>query len=212
MSAPAVCQRPLYVSVRCLSTSRRLLIHALNTLFKRVDLSLTEWMARHGISLLRLSLGFIFLWFGALKFFPDLSPAQDLATRTLGVLTFGQLPPDLALRLLAVWECLIGLGLIAGVALRLTLLLLYLHLLGTIAPVFFFPREIFLQIPFAPSLEGQYIIKNLVLISAGIVVGATVRGGRLIADPEAANLADNLARVEAPKRHDLPERGLPVEE
>ena len=50
-----------------------------------IDLTVTRWMARSGPVLLRMSLGAIFLWFGALKFFPDLSPAQDLATRTMSV-------------------------------------------------------------------------------------------------------------------------------
>jgi uncharacterized membrane protein YkgB len=63
------------------------------------------------------------------------------------------------------------------------LLLMFVQMLGTISPMFLFPEETFLRIPYAPSLEGQYIIKNLVLISAGVVIGATVRGGRLIADP-----------------------------
>lgn len=68
---------------------------------------------------------------------------------------------------------------------RATLLLLWLQMLGTITPIFFFPQEVFTHIPYAATLEGQYIIKNIVLISAGIVIGATVRGGRLVADPHA---------------------------
>jgi hypothetical protein len=54
---------------------------------------------------------------------------------------------------------------------------------GTILPLFFFPNETFVAFPHAPTLEGQYIIKNLVLVAAGLVVGATVRGGRLTANP-----------------------------
>jgi hypothetical protein len=66
---------------------------------------------------------------------------------------------------------------------RATLFLLWLQMLGTITPIFFFPHEVFAHIPYAPTLEGQYIIKNIVLVSAGIVIGATVRGGRLEANP-----------------------------
>jgi hypothetical protein len=66
---------------------------------------------------------------------------------------------------------------------RGTLLLLFLQMLGTITPLFLFPAEAFTRIPYAPTLEGQYIIKNLVLISAGIVMGATVRGGGLVSEP-----------------------------
>jgi len=141
-------------------------------------------MARHGLLLLRLSLAFVFLWFGALKFLPGGSPAEDLATRTLSVLTGGRIAPDLALVLLAVWECLIGLGLLTGRFLRATLLLLFVQILGTLTPLLLFPQEVFARFPFMPTLEGQYIIKNLVLISAGVVLGATVRGGQLEPDPD----------------------------
>ena len=144
-----------------------------------IDARITRWMAAQGIRLLRISLGVVFLWFGALKFFAGLSPAQDLATRTISTLTFGRIAPGTALLLLATWECLIGLGLILGVFMRATLLLLWVQMLGTVTPLIFFPRETFAQIPYAPTLEGQYIIKNIVLVSAGIVIGATVRGGRL---------------------------------
>jgi uncharacterized membrane protein YphA (DoxX/SURF4 family) len=123
-----------------------------------------------------------------LKFFPGLSPAQDLAARTIERLTFGMIAPPVSLLLLAAWECLIGLGLITGLFMRFTLLLLFAQMLGTITPVFFFPAEVFTRIPYAPTLEGQYIIKNLVLISAGLVIGATVRGGAVVADPEIARL------------------------
>src|SRR3972149_7355778 len=149
----------------------------------RADVKITNRMARYGIVLLRISLGVVFFWFGALKFFPGLSPAQDLAARTISVLTFGLVPPDISVPVLALWECVIGLGLITGVFMRGTLLLLFLQMLGTITPLFFFPSEAFMRLPYAPTLEGQYIIKNIVLISAGLIIGATVRGGAMVADP-----------------------------
>jgi uncharacterized membrane protein YphA (DoxX/SURF4 family) len=152
----------------------------LYTAFDRVDPAIVRWMARHGIQLLRVSLGIVFLWFGVLKFFPGLSPAQELAGRTIEQLTLGAVPPAVSLPVLAAWECLIGVGLLTGWLLRLTLLLLFLQMPGTLLPLFFYPAETFTAVPFSPTLEGQYIIKNLVLISAGIVIGATVRGGRLV--------------------------------
>ncbi len=151
-------------------------------LFALIDKRLTGWMARHGITFLRLSLGLVFFWFGFLKFFPGLSPAQVLATRTIDVLTVGLVPPEISIVLLATWECLIGLGFLSGRFMRATLLLLWLQMLGTITPIVIFPQEVFTHIPYAPTLEGQYIIKNVVLISAGLVIGATVRGGSLVAD------------------------------
>lgn len=157
--------------------------------YQKVDLILTQWMAERGITLLRLSLGVIYLWFGVLKFFPSLSPAEDLAARTIHKLTFGMVSAEVALPILATWECLIGIGLLTGVFKRAILLLLGVQMIGTISPVFFFANEVFAQVPLVPTLEGQYIIKNLVIISAAIVIGATVRGGRVIADPQVAQKA-----------------------
>ena len=78
---------------------------------------------------------------------------------------------------------LIGVGLITGRFLRATLLLLVVQMLGTLTPLVLFPTETFTIFPVAPTLEGQYIIKNLVLVAAAMVVGATVRGGQLLAEP-----------------------------
>lgn len=151
---------------------------------RRIEIALTDWMARQSIRCLRVSLGIVFVWFGALKFFPGMSPAEDLAERTIGVLTFGSMAPSTSILVLATWECLIGAGLILGVCLRATLCLLFLQMLGTVTPFLFFPHELFTRPWYAPTLEGQYIIKNLVLISAGAVIGATVRGGGVVSDPE----------------------------
>jgi uncharacterized membrane protein YphA (DoxX/SURF4 family) len=155
----------------------------LRKLVTTIDIRLTNWMAQNGVRLLRISLGIVFFWFGVLKLFNSLSPAEDLAARTIAILTFGLMPASVSVLILAAWECLIGLGLIFGVFMRATLFLLWLQMLGTITPIFFFPHEVFAHIPYAPTLEGQYIIKNIVLVSAGIVIGATVRGGRLEANP-----------------------------
>ncbi len=151
--------------------------------FDRIDVRLTRWMARYGIVLLRISLGLVFLWFGFLKFFPGLSPAEELATSTVSQLTFGLVPPAVAAILIAALETLIGIGLITGVWMRVTLLLLAFQMVGTATPIVLFPDQVFQIVPFVPTLEGQYIFKNLVLISAGLVLGATVRGGRLVAEP-----------------------------
>ncbi len=146
-----------------------------------IDIRLTSWMARHGVLLTRLTLGIVFLWFGAIKFVPGWSPAADLATRTIARLSFGVIGPDIGLPILAAWESLIGLGLLSGRFLRITLLLLFVQMPGTMMPLLLFPSETFRAFPYAPTLEGQYIIKNLVLVSAAIVIGATVRGGQLLA-------------------------------
>ncbi len=151
--------------------------------FHRADVRITRWMAHHGVRFLRVSLGVVFLWFGLLKFFPGLSPAQDLAARTIRVLSLGLVPGSVSMPVLAAWESAIGLGLVTGVWMRAVLLLLFVQMAGTLAPVVLFPGEAFHRFPYAPTLEGQYIVKNLVLMSAAVVIGATVRGGALVADP-----------------------------
>lgn len=145
--------------------------------FDKADIQITEWMAKYGLASLRVGLGIIFFWFGALKFFPGLSPAEELVRNTIYFVK-----PDLFIPILAIWEVLIGLGLIAGKFMRTTLLLLFLQMPGTVLPVFLLPDVVWTSFPFGLTLEGQYIVKNLVLVSAGLVLGATVRGGRLIAD------------------------------
>lgn len=154
--------------------------------FDRVDVRITNWMARFGLLFMRLGLGLVFLWFGVKKFFPGLSPAQELATNTTEILTLGLIAPEVAILLLAAWECLIGLGLITGRFMRATLLLLFVQMLGTFTPLFFFPQEVFTRFPYALTLVGQYIVKNVALVGAGLVLGATVRGGALVADPKIA--------------------------
>ena len=151
--------------------------------FDRLDRRITSWMADHGVLLSRIALGIVFVWFGALKWVPGLSPAEDLAGRTIETLTFGTVPASVALPVLAFWEVAIGVGLLVGRWMRLTLLLLFVQMAGTVTPLFLFPAETFVRFPFVPTLEGQYIIKNIVLVAAAIVLGATVRGGQLSPEP-----------------------------
>jgi uncharacterized membrane protein YkgB len=146
--------------------------------FDALDRRITHWMARAGIPFLRVALGVVFFWFGALKLFPGMSPAEDLVMATVP-----WLPGRIFLPILAVWEMVIGLGFITGRALRLTILLLYLQMPGTLAPIVLLPDQVFNVFPFGLTLVGQYIVKNMVLIAAALVIGATVRGGRLVEDP-----------------------------
>lgn len=165
-----------------------------------LDARLIGWWARHGITLLRLSLGVIFLWFGVQKYFPGLSSAEGLATQTISVLTFGMLAPNVSLPVLATWECAIGLGLLTGRFLRATLVLLFAQMAGTFLPLVLFPQQTFTVLPWVPNLEGQYIIKNLVLVSAALVVGTT-RGGKLIGDAKAATTAEQTQALHQGFRH-----------
>ena len=177
------------------------MLNMMQTLLDRLDRTVVHWLARASLPFLRFGMGVVFLWFGALKFFPGLSPATELAVRTIDVLTFGLIPGNISLILLAGLETLIGLGFLTGRQMRLTLGLLTFQMAGTLTPLALFPGEAFSLFPFVPTLEGQYIIKNLVLIGAGLVIGATVRGGRIVAEPgETAAAGSQLwnqpARVE----------------
>src|SRR5687767_11011173 len=117
-----------------------------------IDVRITSWMARHGVTITRVALGVVFLWFGVIKFVPGWSPAADLAVRTIDRLTLGLVKPQIALPALAAWESLIGIGLLTGRYLRATLALLFLQMPGTVLPLFFFPRETFTAFPHAPTL------------------------------------------------------------
>jgi uncharacterized membrane protein YkgB len=128
---------------------------------------------------MRLGLGIVFFWFGALKLVPGLSPAEELVRSTIYFVD-----PDIFQPVLAVWEMVIGLGLITGRYLRATLLLLFAQMVGTAMPLVLLPEVVWTIFPFGLTLEGQYIIKNLVLIGSAIVLGGTVRGGRLVAEPQ----------------------------
>ena len=146
----------------------------LNSRIDRFDKIITTWMAKNGINLLRISIGIIYIWFGALKLIPGASPAEPLIRETLYFL-----PLELLIPVLAFWEIIIGIGFISGRFMRLTILLMFLQMVGAVSPIIFNPEAVFVRFPFVLTLEGQYIIKNLVLIAAAIVIGATVRGGRL---------------------------------
>jgi uncharacterized membrane protein YkgB len=150
--------------------------------FQRIDIRITTWMASNGIRILRISMGIIFFWFGMLKYFEGLSPAESLAIRTIEMISFGLIGPEVVRYGLATWEVLIGIGLIFKLYLRETLFLMFVQMLGTLTPVLLLPDEVFTIFPYGLTLEGQYIIKNLVIIGAGMVVGATVRGGKLISE------------------------------
>lgn len=164
-----------------------------------LDQHITRWMARHGMTMLRISIGIVFLWFGIIKFIPGLSPADELATRTISTLTFGLVTPDLSRPVLALWEVVIGLGFITGLYMRAIILLMFAQMIGTVTPLFLFPGEMFTVFPIAPTLEGQYIIKNIIIVSAAIAVGATVRGGDLVAEPEAVQVARTLEAANDPR-------------
>ena len=120
--------------------------------------------------ILRLAIGLVYFHFGILKFFPDLSPAELLASQTIMRLSGGMLDAHSALFYLAILECGLGLALIFNVGMRVAFVLFLFHMLGTFAPLFVLPELTFKISPLAPTMEGQYILKNIVFVAAGWAV------------------------------------------
>ncbi len=135
----------------------------------RLDIWIADTMQRVGMPAARLGIAVVFIWFGALKVL-DVSPAGDLVADT--VYWF---PPELFVPVLGVWEVAIGLCLLYRPLLRLGILLLFLQMPGTFLPLVLLPEVTFETFPYALTVEGQYIVKNLVIIGAALVVGGTVR-------------------------------------
>jgi uncharacterized membrane protein YphA (DoxX/SURF4 family) len=122
---------------------------------------------------LRISVGVVFAWFGVLKFIPGISPAEDIATRCMGVLSFGLIPAEVTRPLLAVMEVSIGLGLITGWLLRTALAVFFVHMAGVFAALVIARDAVWAHgSPLLPTMEGQYIIKNIVLVAACLAVAA----------------------------------------
>lgn len=143
----------------------------------RAVATLAGVLTRHSITALRISLGLVFLGFGVLKFFPGMSPAAELAERTIGALTLGHVGPTAALLLTAIMETVIGLTLVTGLFLRTGLVVLAGALVGIMSPLVLFYGELFPA--GGPTLTGQYVLKDVVLACAGAVVGAAALGARL---------------------------------
>ena len=140
------------------------------------------WLARHSITALRISLGMVFLAFGVLKFIPGASPAEALVMRTVDTLTLGIVSGHPAVIITAVMETFIGLTLIAGVGLRAGLVVLALALVPIMSPLVLFTGDLF---PGGfPTLEAQYVFKDIVLAAACAVVGARALGARYVAPIE----------------------------
>ena len=119
---------------------------------------------------LRISVGIVYLWFGALKFFPNQSPAEQLAKETIAMLSFYSLPADICYATLACWEVLIGLCFIFRLCNKTVMALYFLHLAGTFTPLFIFRSVSFHDFPYGFTLVGQYIMKNIVFLAVGWLI------------------------------------------
>ena len=136
------------------------------------------------INLLSLTIGLVYFFFGALKFFPSLSPAEDLAIRTINMLSLGMIPDRISIILLAALETGIGLMLVLGWKRRTGIYLALGHMVCTFTPLFFFPDLAFTQPTYFPSLLGQYIGKNIIIVAALVTLLRQERAQTLVFDEE----------------------------
>jgi uncharacterized membrane protein YkgB len=136
----------------------------MKTTFNFFYFLLSDKIGKHGVSLMRIALSIIYIWFGVLKIF-GISPAGDLVEKT--VFWF---KPEFFIPILGVCEVFIGLGLLSRKWIPKTILLLLLHMTATLTPIFILQSSCFEIFPYEPTLTGQYIIKNLVLVAGALVI------------------------------------------
>lgn len=149
------------------------MIDQLETRWEQLDRAMGSFMATYGIRLLRVALAVTFIWFGALKI-AGRSPVADLVAQTVYWLS-----PAFFVPFLGWWEFAVGIGLLLGVALRVVLLLFWLQMAGTFLVLVLRPELAFQSgNPLLLTVSGEFVIKNLVLITAGLVIGSTVPRSR----------------------------------
>lgn len=136
---------------------------------KTLDLKIIDWLRRWFLPLARLAIFVIYFYFGLLKLLGD-SPATPLA-RALADKTIGASHFHAAYMVLAVFECVIGVLFLFPKLTRVVIPLLFIHMIIVCSPLFLVPNEAFVK-PFVPTLEGQYIIKNVAIIALAIGIAA----------------------------------------
>ncbi|HEY5442722.1 MAG TPA: hypothetical protein VIJ68_04235 [Candidatus Saccharimonadales bacterium] len=139
---------------------------------KTIDLTIIEWLRRWFLPFARVAIFIIYFWFGILKLF-NLSPASPLA-QALVAKTVGAAHFNLLFNILAVYECLIGVLFLFPKATRIVIPLLFIHMIIVCSPLILVPHLAWSR-PFVPTLEGQYIIKNVAVIALAIGVAAQTR-------------------------------------
>ena len=145
-----------------------------NYILEKIDNFISGTMNTYGILFLRYSVGIIFIWFGFLKPL-GISPAQDLVANTVywfeDKMSF--------VKFLGWWEVVIGLTMIYKPLIRVSIFLLFIQMPGTFLPLILLPEVCFTKFPFGLTLEGQYIIKNLIIISSALVIGGKLNNDKI---------------------------------
>ncbi len=157
-------------------------LRAFRTTASGLEGTVIGWLHHYSITLLRISMGAVILGFGVLKYFrfgvlkyfPGVSPAEGLVLVTTKLLTFGLVPDQVLMVLTATMECALGLSLILGRGLRVSIYLLVFWVLGILSPALLVPQRLFSGPDHAPTLEGQYVLKDVILLAAVLVIAAAV--------------------------------------
>ena len=148
----------------------------------RVEQRLARWLTRYSVDVLRVSLGATFLAFGALKFVPGQSPAEPLVVQTLEILTLGLVPEGVGIVVVASLETTIGVLLVTGRWLRVAMVLMVAALAGILSPLVLLPEVMYQSLPGSPTLAGQYVLKDIILAAAALVIGARAFGARMVVE------------------------------
>ncbi len=174
-------------------------MHAAYQRFLHLENQIHHQLVAHSIAGLRIAVGLIFLGFGFLKFFPGVSPAQELTEKTTHILFLGLVPGGVALVMIATLECVIGICLLANRGMRLAIWLLAIEFVGILSPLFLLPARLFAGPHHAPTLEGQYVLKDIILVAAALVIAAgSFRGGRMVrGDLAPSAVLDPEAQIDA---------------
>jgi uncharacterized membrane protein YkgB len=139
---------------------------------RKIDLKIIAWLRKSFLPMARLAIFVVYFWFGILKLFEQ-SPATPLAqafvSKTLGAANFGW-----SFKALAIYECIIGILFLFPKMTRIVIPLLLIHMAIVCLPLFIVP-DLAWSKPFVPTLEGQYIIKNLAIIALAIGVAAQTK-------------------------------------
>jgi putative oxidoreductase len=178
--------RPATVG-RPLASQLRERLNSAEARLERAELAIHEWLVLYSMAILRVSLGSIFLGFGALKLL-GVSPAANLVEATTHAMFLGLVPGPIALVGVGLLECTIGILLIAGKGMRVAMYMLAGQLVGILSPVVLLSTRLFSGSHNAPTLEGQYVLKDVVLVAAAMVIATTLRGGRLTTAADSADV------------------------
>lgn len=149
------------------------MFHDRTSIIDRVDQILIPALRRWAIPVLRMALAVVFIWFGALKIL-GVSPVNDIVASTVYFFD-----PAWFIPVLGVVEVAVGVGLALRVGMRLVLAVLMAQMLGTFLVFVLLPDLAFRDgNPLLLTTEGEFVLKNLVLLGAGMVVASRVREPR----------------------------------